>query len=107
MGGVRHAFPERLPHAVLIKARTTDTSMTVSFWRTRIYDEIAAEFGPRTNIVPFDTITDTSPDCLGQSGVSGFDITADRAFIVAGAEVRFEPFHTRYRPAPRVVCADA
>ncbi|MDO8307185.1 MAG: VanW family protein [Actinomycetota bacterium] len=97
-------FRNDSPYAVLLKARTTNTSMTVSFWGTRIYDEIKAEFGPRTDIVPFDTITDTSPQCLGQSGVSGFDITVDRVFYVAGAEVRREPIHTEYRPAPRVVC---
>lgn len=100
-------FRNDTTHAVLIKARITNTSMTVSFWGTRIYDEITAEFGPRTDVVPFATITDTSPQCLGQSGVSGFAITVDRVFYVAGAEVRREPIRTEYRPAPRVVCDSA
>jgi vancomycin resistance protein YoaR len=100
-------FRNDSPHAVLIKARITNTSMTVSFWGTRIYDEITAEFGPRTSVVPYSTITDTSPQCLGQSGVSGFTITVDRVFYVAGAEVRREPIRTAYRPAPRVVCDSA
>ncbi|MHB8796613.1 MAG: VanW family protein [Candidatus Nanopelagicales bacterium] len=100
-------FRNDSPYPVLIKARITNTSMTVSFWGTRSYDEIKAEFGPRTDVVPFDTITDTSPQCLGQSGVSGFDITVERVFFVAGAEVRREPIHTAYRPAPRVVCEAA
>ena len=47
-------FRNDTPNAVFITAGTTNSSMTVSFWGTKEYDEIAAEFGERTNIVPFD-----------------------------------------------------
>jgi hypothetical protein len=65
---------------------------------------VKAEFGERTNIVPFTKIYDKSEDCLGQNGVDGFTITVDRVFYVAGKEVRREPITTRYKPAPDVTC---
>jgi len=82
----------------------TNTSMQVNFWSTKVYDEIKAEFGPKTNIKPFATIYDKSEKCLGQSGSEGFDIDVDRVFYQDGAEVKRETFSTAYRPAPKVVC---
>ena len=90
--------------AVLITARTTNTSVTFEFWGTRTYDRIKAVFGPRTNIVPYRTVYDDAPTCLGQSGEPGFTIDVERRFIVDRAVVRREAITSTYQPAPRVIC---
>lgn len=97
-------FRNDTPNAVFITSSTTPTSMTVSLWGTKEYDEIRAEFGKRTNIVPFKKIYDESETCLGQNGVDGFTITVDRVFYKGGEEVKREPITTRYKPAPDVTC---
>jgi len=97
-------FRNDTPNAVFITAGTSPTSMTVSFWGTKDYDEIDAEFGPRRDTVPFEKIYDDSPECQGQDGVDGFTITVDRVFYKDGEEVKREPITTRYKPAPDVTC---
>jgi vancomycin resistance protein YoaR len=97
-------FRNDTPNAVFITAGTTNSSMTVSFWGTKEYDDITAEFGARKNIVPYEKIYDESEDCLGQNGVDGFTITVDRVFYKDGEEVEREPITTRYKPAPDVTC---
>ncbi len=97
-------FRNDTPNAVFITAGTTNSSMTVSFWGTKEYDDITAEFGERKSIVPYEKIYDESEDCLGQNGVDGFTITVDRVFYKDGEEVEREPITTRYKPAPDVTC---
>lgn len=98
------SFRNPYEDAVLITARTTSTSLTITFWGTKVYDDIEAEFGPRTNIRPSSTIISTAPGCESQSGMDGFDINVDRVFFQGGAEVRRETISTSYRPSPTVVC---
>lgn len=98
------SFTNTSPYGVFITTKMTNTSMTVNFWSTKVYDDIKAEFGPRTNIKPFTTIYDKSEKCLGQDGSEGFDIDVDRVFYKDGAEVKRETISTAYRPAPKVVC---
>lgn len=98
-------FRNDTDNGVFITARTTNTSIKVTFWGTRLYDDIRAEFGPRRAIQPYATIYDESSTCLGQSGVDGFSIDVDRVFFREGIEVKRETIHTAYRPAPRVICA--
>lgn len=97
-------FKNDTPNAVFITTAMTDTSMNVTFWGTKVYDEIKAEFGPKQNIVPFTTIFDKSETCLGQSGMDGFSIAVDRVFMRDGQEVNRETITTNYRPAPKVKC---
>lgn len=97
-------FRNPYSNAVFITASATGTSVTVSFWGTKVYDDITAEFGARKNIVPFEKIYDDSDTCLGQDGVDGFTITVDRVFWQDGKEVKREPITTRYKPAPDVTC---
>lgn len=98
------SFTNTSPYGVFITTKMTNTSMTVSFWSTKVYDEIKAEFGPRTNIKPFATIYDKSEKCLGQDGSEGFDIDVDRVFYNDGVEAKRETISTAYRPAPKVIC---
>ncbi len=97
-------FRNDTSNAVLITAKTTNTSMTVRFWGTPVFDEILADFGPRTNIRPYTTIYDSTAGCLGQSGMAGFDIDVDRIFIQNGVEADRETISTSYRPSPAVIC---
>lgn len=97
-------FRNDTPNAVFVTSSTSPTSMTVSLWGTKEYDDVTAEFGKRTSIVPFDKIYDESETCLGQNGVDGFTITVDRVFYKDGEEVEREPITTRYKPAPDVTC---
>ncbi len=97
-------FRNDTPNAVFITTAMTNTSMSVSFWGTKEYDDIEAEYGERTNIRKFATIYDESKKCLGQGGVDGFTITVDRVFYKDGKEVRREPMTTTYKPAPEVIC---
>ena len=97
-------FKNNTPNAVFITTKMTNTSMTVTFWGTKEYDDIKAVFGPKRNVTPFVKIIDTSKKCLGQDGVDGFDIDVDRVFYKGGAEVKRETITTKYRPAPHVVC---
>jgi vancomycin resistance protein YoaR len=98
------SFKNNSPYGVFITTKMTNTSMQVNFWSTKVYDDIKAEFGPRTNIKPFATIYDKSDKCLGQEGSEGFDIDVDRVFYKGGVEVKRETISTAYRPAPKVIC---
>ena len=98
------SFTNTSPYGVFITTKMTNTSMQVNFWSTKVYDDIKAEFGPRTNIKPFATIYDKSEKCLGQDGSEGFDIDVDRVFYKDGVEVKRETISTAYKPAPKVIC---
>ena len=97
-------FRNDTQNAVFITSGITNGSITVSLWGTKEYDKIEAEYGERTNIKKYETIYDTSDECLGQSGVDGFTITVDRVFYKDGKEVKREPITTNYKPAPEVLC---
>jgi hypothetical protein len=99
-------FRNDTPHGVFITATTTNTSLTVEMWSTKVYDKVTAESGARTNVRKFSTIYDTSPKCLGQSGVEGFSINVDRVWYQGGKELRRETIPTRYKPTPKVVCGE-
>jgi vancomycin resistance protein YoaR len=97
-------FTNDTPYGVFITTRMTSSSMTVEFWSTRIYDEIAAVFGPRSNVREYQTIYNKSENCSSQSGMNGFTINVDRVFFQGGKEVKRETITTNYRPSPKVVC---
>lgn len=97
-------FRNDTPNAVFITTKMSNTSMTVTFWGTKAYDEIKAEFGPKRNIRPFQTVYDKSKECLGQGGMDGFTIDVDRVFYKDGKEVKRETITTNYRASPKVIC---
>ncbi len=98
-------FRNNSPHPVLITTKMTNTSMTVDFWGTRIYDAIEAEFGPRTGVRKPETIYRKKKDgCSPQQGIPGFSINVDRVFFNDDEEVKRETIRTFYRAAPNVVC---
>jgi vancomycin resistance protein YoaR len=97
-------FKNSNPYPVLITTAMTNGSMNATFWGTKVYDKIDAEFSKRRHKIPFDTVYDPSDKCLGQPGVDGFWITVDRVFYKGGAEVKREPITTHYKAAPHVIC---
>ena len=99
-------FKNDTPCGVLITTSMSPTSMTVSFWGSKQYDDVDAEFGPRRDITKFATVYDKSKECLGQEGVKGFTIDVDRVFRKDGKEVDRETITTRYRATPKVVCGE-
>ena len=97
-------FKNDNPTGVFITTRMTNTSMSVTFWGTRIYSDIKAEFGPKRDVRPYSTIYDTGESCLGQGGMDGFTIDVDRVFYKGAKEVKRQTITTNYKPAPEVVC---
>jgi len=97
-------FTNDSPNAVLIKTKMTNSSMKVTFWGTRQYDSIEADFGERVNIKQPKKIVMTNKQCTPQAGIEGFTITVDRVFINNGEEVIREPMTTIYNAGPKVVC---
>lgn len=97
-------FTNDSPNAVLIKTKMTNSSMKVTFWGTRQYDAIEADFGERVNIKQPKKIVMTNKQCTPQAGIEGFTITVDRVFINNGEEVNREPMTTIYNAGPNVVC---
>ena len=100
-------FRNDTPHGVLITTVMRNTSLTVTMWGTKVYDQIKAVSGPRTDVRPFKTEYDTTAACHAQSGEPGFGIVVTRQFYRAGKLVRSEPIVTRYQPSPHVECRPA
>ena len=97
-------FRNDTKHAVLIKTRMRNTSLTVTMYGTKVYDEIRAVSGPRENVRPFKTIYSEKKGCLAQGGSPGFSIVVTRVFVIDGKVVKREPIRTVYRPSPTVIC---
>ena len=93
------------PYPVVITTKMTNSSMTVDFWGTKVYDNIEAEFGERTSVRKPETVYRKKADgCSPQNGIPGFSINVDRVFYQADEEVKRETIRTFYRAAPKVVC---
>jgi vancomycin resistance protein YoaR len=97
-------FENDSPTGVLVQTSYTDTSITVTFWGTKRFDEVRSVTGPRTRVRDFDTQYVQREDCTATSGEQGFDIVVTREFVRGGRVVEREPFRTRYKPEPRFVC---
>lgn len=97
-------FRNDTKNGVFITTVMTNTSMTMTLWGTKVYDDIQAVSSAKRNIVPFDTLYDPSPTCNAQGGQVGFTIDVFRVFIKDGKEVKREKITTRYRPSPTVIC---
>jgi vancomycin resistance protein YoaR len=92
---------------VLVQTSYTGTSVTVTFYGTKVYDEVRSVSGPRTRpIAPQVVYLPPGPKCISTSGgVGGFDITVFREFYKDGVQVRpRERFFTRYNPEHHFIC---
>ncbi|WP_326599840.1 VanW family protein [Streptomyces sp. NBC_01803] len=93
-------------NAIYIAADATDTSVTISFFGTKRYDEVRADTGPRENIEEPDRREGEGEDCVPQPPLEGFDVEVDRVLIDNGTEAGRETFRTHYVPRDEVVCTD-
>jgi vancomycin resistance protein YoaR len=97
-------FENDSPHGVLVDTSYTGTSITVTFWGTKRFDEVRSVTGPRTRLRDFDVQYVQRDDCTATDGEQGFDIVVTREFVKGGRVVAREPFRTRYKPEPKFVC---
>jgi vancomycin resistance protein YoaR len=91
------------PYAVLVEASVTKT-VNVSFWSTKVYDEVIAEKDPRTNPRQPKTIYDPRPSCVTQEANPGFDVVVRRKVYKGGQLVKTQSWRTSYIAEDKVVC---
>ncbi|WP_455752904.1 VanW family protein [Streptomyces coelicoflavus] len=103
-GSLDLKFKNDSGNAIYIDARATDSSITVSFFGTKKYDEIESVKGPRTSVRKPATREGSGDKCVPQTPLEGFDVAVDRVFRNDGKEVKRETFKTRYVPRDKVTC---
>jgi vancomycin resistance protein YoaR len=91
------------PYAVLVQAGVTST-VDVSFWSTKQYDDVVAVKSARSNYRQPKTVYDTSAGCVSQSASPGFDVSVRRKVVKDGAVVKDQTWHTTYIAEDKVVC---
>jgi vancomycin resistance protein YoaR len=90
---------------VLIKTAFTDTSVSVTLWSTKRYDEVEAVESERRNFTPFRRETSSEPGCLPTTGEQGFTIDVTRVFHQGGKVVKKDKkLTTKYRPQTQTTC---
>jgi vancomycin resistance protein YoaR len=100
-------FRNNTPYGLLIDTSYTDSSITVSIWSTRVWDEITTEWSPRRNITtPQRRYVEPGPTCIATQGIDGFTQDAWRVFHQDGKEVKREKFTWRYDAQPEVICGE-
>ncbi len=108
-GGPDLKFKNDTPTYILIKVKTTASSITISFYGTN--QNVKVDYttnGPTnfTNLAP-QTIEDpTLPTGITkqvQNGFSGCDVTVYRTVYRNGAEVRKDKFFSRYIPQKAII----
>lgn len=98
-------FRNNTEYGVLIDTSYSDSSVTVTMWSTKVWDDVTTEYGPRRD--PTDPPTkylEPGPDCIDTTGIPGFTQDAWRVFWRDGAEVEREQFTWRYDPQPEFIC---
>ncbi|HLU45473.1 MAG TPA: VanW family protein [Natronosporangium sp.] len=98
-------FRNNTEYGVLIDTSYTDSSVTVTLYSTKVWDDVTTEWGPRRNITqPERRYIDPGPDCIATEGIPGFTQDAWRIFWRDGIEVKREKFTWRYDAQPEFIC---
>ena len=98
-------FKNTTRYGVLIDTATSDSSVTVSLWSTKVYDSVRTEYGPRRGPTRPPTVyRPAGPRCITSSGLPGFTQDAWRVIRKDGRRVARQKFTWRYDPEPRFVC---
>ncbi|MFF3849255.1 VanW family protein [Streptomyces sp. NPDC002328] len=103
-GSLDLRFANDSGHAIYVRARSTDSSVTITFLGTRKYDEIRSVKGPRTEVTQPEHKVSADEKCVPQTPLEGFDVKVDRVFYKGGEEVKREPFRTHYTPRDEITC---
>ena len=106
-GSLDMRWKNPLKTAVLVKASITNSSVTVTLYGTKTFDDIQAVSSPMRNIRPYGIVYSQDPGCVAQDGVQGFDITVTRKVTRAGQKTTTEDFVTSYAAGPHVICGTA
>ncbi len=104
-GSLDMRWKNPLKTAVLIKASITNSSVTVTLFGTKTYDEVQAISSPMRNIRTYAKVYSQDPGCVAQDGVQGFDITVTRRVTRVGGKTTNEDFVTSYAAGPNVICS--
>ncbi|MFC5830255.1 VanW family protein [Nonomuraea insulae] len=92
-------------NGVLIKTAFTGTSVTVTLWGKKRYDEVEAVESERRSFTPFRRVSSSAPGCLPTVGEQGFTIDVTRVFHQDGDVVKKdEKLTTKYRPQTQTTC---
>ena len=102
---LHNKFTNTTSGGILMEVKTTDTSITVSYWGTKKYD-VTATKSARYDIVQPKKYTDDGPDCIDQSPVVGFKVDVGRILKQGGKVVKTEKYTTNYRPEDDVTCTN-
>ncbi|MFE5332775.1 VanW family protein [Embleya sp. NPDC056575] len=89
---------------VYLESTYTDSTVTVTLFGTRKYDDIKAEPGSKYDVIKPKSVVDKSAGCVEQAASDGFKIDVTRVFIQGGKETAREKFHTKYDPADKITC---
>ncbi len=100
---LHHKWTNTTDGGILVKVRTTGTSIKVTFYGTKTWD-VRATKSDRYNITQPEKIIDDDPKCIPQSPVEGFTVDVDRIFRKSGKVVDRQTFTTTYVPQPDVTC---
>ncbi|NHA68730.1 VanW family protein [Phycicoccus flavus] len=102
---LHNKWTNTLDGGILVRARTTDTSITVTYYGTKKY-RVTATKGDRYAIEQPTTIVDDDPECIPQQPVEGFSVDIGRIFHRGGEVVDRQSFTTRYDPQDDVTCTN-
>jgi vancomycin resistance protein YoaR len=103
-GTLDYKFRNDSSGKLTIRASSTPTSVTVSFYGTPKYDNVKLVTGPRTAITQ-PKVVDGDPDnCVEQTAYVGFDVNVTRKLYKAGSLVLADTFPTHYVPRNAVTC---
>ncbi len=102
---LHNKFTNTTDGGILMQVRTTDTSITVTYWGTKKYD-VTATKSARYDIVQPKKYEDDGEECIDQNPVVGFKVDVGRILKQGGKVVRTEKYTTNYRPEDDVTCTN-
>ncbi len=91
------------PYGMLVQLWVADGQVHGRMWSTKHFD-VESITGSRVNYRSRGEVTVTTPGCIPQYGIDGFDITVQRIVRLAGTVVEDKSYTTRYQAADRVIC---
>lgn len=100
---LQHQWTNTTKGGVLVKASTTGTSITVTFYGRKTFD-VSATKSARYHVTKPKVIVDDDPKCLPQNPVDGFTVDVGRIIKQNGTVVKRETYTTKYIPEDDVTC---
>ncbi|MBR7742973.1 VanW family protein [Phycicoccus sp. BSK3Z-2] len=100
---LHNIWTNTLDGGILVEAKTTDTSVTVTYYGTKKYD-VEATKSDRYDVVEPERVVDDGEECKPQSPVEGFTVDVGRIMRAGGEVVQRQTFTTRYDAADDITC---